>query len=87
MGVLQKAKDANGKTLDLTLVPLAKKALAEAAAARQPYTWVVVMAGINDLGAGDYRANQVMPRLVEVSFPSCTATSFACQRSDCCCCR
>jgi lysophospholipase L1-like esterase len=67
VGLLQKAKDANGKTLDITLGPLTSKVLAEAAASRQPYTWVVVMAGINDLGAGDHKADQIMPKLIEVS--------------------
>ncbi|KAF8066376.1 VPS37-2 [Scenedesmus sp. PABB004] len=65
MGVFQPARDASGAPLDVTLLPLLRSKLADAAARGEPYAWVVVMAGVNDLGAGNRTAAAVMPRLAE----------------------
>eukprot|EP00882_Tetradesmus_deserticola_P011260 GHRQ01011911.1.p1 GENE.GHRQ01011911.1~~GHRQ01011911.1.p1 ORF type:complete len:231 (+),score=25.49 GHRQ01011911.1:151-843(+) len=70
MGVFQKAQNDDGQALDTTLVPLTRRQLHKAKQQGFAYQWVVVMAGINDLGAGDRTAAEIMPRLVEVSWES-----------------
>eukprot|EP00882_Tetradesmus_deserticola_P022377 GHRQ01024279.1.p1 GENE.GHRQ01024279.1~~GHRQ01024279.1.p1 ORF type:complete len:194 (+),score=39.26 GHRQ01024279.1:1272-1853(+) len=65
MGVFQKAQNDDGQALDTTLVPLTRRQLHKAKQQGFAYQWVVVMAGINDLGAGDRTAAEIMPRLVE----------------------
>jgi lysophospholipase L1-like esterase len=67
MGVFQKAQNDNGQTIDVTLVPLMRSQLDQAKQQGISYQWVIVMAGVNDLGAGNYTAAAVMPKLVEVS--------------------
>jgi lysophospholipase L1-like esterase len=67
MGVFQKAQNDNGQTVDITLVPLMRSQLEPAKQQGISYQWVVVMAGVNDLGAGNYTAAAIMPRLAEVS--------------------
>eukprot|EP00775_Hariotina_reticulata_P011543 gene11543-11686_t len=66
MGVIRKGQNANGKPTNVTLVPLAKQLLTQATSSSNPYNWVVVLAGINDLGAGNHTAQEVMPRLQKV---------------------
>lgn len=66
MGVFQKAKDANGAILDITLLPLLTQQLQQATAQGTQYQWVIIMAGINDLGAGNRTAAAIMPKLIEV---------------------
>lgn len=66
MGVFQAGKDDANRPLDLTLLPYAQSLAAAAKREARPYDWVVVMAGINDLGAGNYTATAVMPRLKQV---------------------
>lgn len=66
VGVVQKARDASGKELDITLVPAAKQAIEAAAAKGKPFDVVVVLAGINDLGNSNQTAAVVFPRLVQI---------------------
>lgn len=66
MGVFQKARGPNGQVLDITLLPLLRQQLQQASAQGVKYQWVVIMAGINDLGAGNRTAAAIMPKLIEV---------------------
>jgi hypothetical protein len=66
MGVWQKARDASGNEVDLTLVPFAAHQLAQAKAAGQRFQWAVVLGAINDLGNANKSAAVVMPRLTQV---------------------
>lgn len=68
MGVFQKAHNNADKVIDLTLLPLLQQQLAAAKPqnSSKGFQWVVIMAGINDLGAGNYTAAQIMPKLVQV---------------------
>lgn len=66
MGTIQKGQDANGKKLDFTLVPYTQQLVQQAQQAGQSYQFAVVLAGINDLGAGNHSAASVFPRLVQV---------------------
>eukprot|EP00879_Flechtneria_rotunda_P009987 GHRR01010443.1.p3 GENE.GHRR01010443.1~~GHRR01010443.1.p3 ORF type:complete len:129 (+),score=32.52 GHRR01010443.1:2901-3287(+) len=65
MGVFQKARDSNGKVLNMMLLPLMTQQLQKAAKEGYSYQWAIVMAGINNLGAGNYTADQIMPKLIE----------------------
>ncbi|KAF6263336.1 SGNH hydrolase-type esterase domain-containing protein [Scenedesmus sp. NREL 46B-D3] len=65
MGVFQNAQGDAGQSLDITLVPLMRSQLQQAKQQGVNYQWVVVMAGINDLGAGNRTAAAVMARLAE----------------------
>jgi len=66
MGTIQKGRDSNGRQLDLTLVPYTQQLLQQAKGAGQSYQYAVVLAGINDLGAGNYSAAAVFPKLVQM---------------------
>jgi hypothetical protein len=66
MGVIQKGHNAAGKPTNMTLVPLAQQLLTRATRSRNAYNWVVVLAGINDLGAGNHTATSIMPKLQQV---------------------
>lgn len=66
MGVFQKARSADGSVLDVTFVPFVKQQLQQAASQGSHYQWIIVLAGINDLGAGNRTAAAIMPKLVEV---------------------
>jgi lysophospholipase L1-like esterase len=67
MGVFQFAQDDNGRPLNITLIPLLRRQLQQARQQGIRYHWVVIMAGVNDLGAGKRTAATIMPRLEEVS--------------------
>lgn len=69
MGVFQKGHNDAGDVIDVTLVPLLQSQLAAAKQKGSNYHWVVIMAGINDLGAGNYTAAAIMPKLVQVGGP------------------
>lgn len=72
MGTFQKGRDASGRILDLTLVPYTQQLLQEAQQKGQSYQYAVVLAGINDLGAGNYSAAAVFPRIVQVRSHVCS---------------
>jgi lysophospholipase L1-like esterase len=67
MGVFQFAQNDSGQTLNVTLVPLLRSQLQQARQQGIRYQWVVIMAGVNDLGAANRTAATIMPRLTEVS--------------------
>ena len=67
MGVFQKARTADGTVLDsTTFVPFVKRQLQQAVSQGTHYQWVIIFAGINDLGAGNRTAAAIMPKLIEV---------------------
>jgi lysophospholipase L1-like esterase len=68
MGVFQFAQDDNGQRLNITLLPLLRSQLQQARQQGICYQWVVVMAGVNDLGAGNRTAAAIMPRLNQVRY-------------------
>jgi hypothetical protein len=65
MGTIEKGF-ANGRWLDLTLVPYTQQLLQQAQQAGQSYQFAVVLGGINDMGRGNHSAASVFPRLQQV---------------------
>lgn len=68
MGVFQKARDSSGKDIEMTMVPYVQQQLQQAKQAGSTYQWVVVLAGINDLGNSNKSAAAIMPRLTQVCY-------------------
>lgn len=67
MGTIEKGF-ANGRWLDLTLVPYTQQLLQQAQQAGHSYQYAVVLGGINDMGRGNHSAASVFPRLKQVDF-------------------